>query len=136
MYPFNLKEIYPAVVTQAVESSEGYPYFNICAVLSNHICCTSAESFTQTLHSVHLFMDTLHCTIMIHSRSILNFKSVSFLTSLESLSFSHCATSDHELPALSCPTIQDVEVDIPQSIHLRKYPIFNICKAPRMSLYS
>ena len=47
-----------------------------------------------------------------------------------------CAPSDHDLPVLSCPAVQDVasQIDVVQSIHLREYPIFNICKAQNLSL--
>jgi hypothetical protein len=42
VYPFNLEELYPAIVTQShpVELSEGYPYFNICTIFSFPICFT------------------------------------------------------------------------------------------------
>jgi hypothetical protein len=62
VYPFNLEELYPTIMTQnhPVKLSEGHPYFNICTILSYPIRFTWTESF----------------------RNILNFKIVSFLASL------------------------------------------------------
>ncbi|KAF8812476.1 hypothetical protein BYT27DRAFT_7182923 [Phlegmacium glaucopus] len=157
VYPFNLQRIYPSILvpmTIISQDSSDEPTRDSPLEIKVEISCVY-PSFCLYPAVYPFNLKEIYPTIVRQSDSMEVSEGYPYFNIYPPLGppfYAHLALYNyhplsqypefriyHDLPAPSCPIVQDVasEADITQSIHLRKYPIFNIYPAvyPFFDLY-